>query len=318
MDKFNQKIPFRTDLADESAELTGSVSDVFSKDISVKEHTEHGFTVKQMHILTQKGEKMSGKPIGKYVTVDVGKIWLSDKERFFGACTVISNHIKEFLPKDSKNASCLLCGLGNKNIIADAIGPITAENFIVTSHLESLDKELFDSCGFRKTMCVCPGVLGETGIEGAEIIKGATKCAKADFIIAVDALAARSLSRLATTVQICNTGISPGSGINNARKEISEKTMGVPVISIGVPTVVEVNTLVADVIKTATENTSCGSNVCFSELLEKVSSSAGEGFFVTPKETDHIIKDVSKLIGFSLNIALQDNIGITEIDEFLS
>ena len=135
----------------------------------------------------------------------------------------------------------------------------------------------------------------------------------------MDALASRRLSRLAATVQICNTGISPGSGINNARKELSEATLGVPVIAIGIPTVVEVTTLASDIIKSVAQK-SGEENIknAADDIIRALNADEAQGFFVTPKETDHIIKDTSKLIGYAINLALHKGISYEEIDEFLS
>ncbi len=307
----------RTDLADETEEYLREKCRGELPGIYVKKEKIKGFDVHRMSVLNSEGEKASGKPIGDYVTVNTGKIWLSDKQRFADACSVIADAIREFIPDSS--SSCMLAALGNKNIIADATGPLTAENFIVTRHIKESNPEMFKELSMRETLCICPGVLGNTGIEAAQIIKGASESAGAGFIIAVDSLASRRLSRLATTVQICNTGISPGSGINNARKEISSKTFGIPVIAIGVPTVVEVTTLASDIVRSAAENSNSKIiKTSIYEIIEEISANEGEGFFVTPKETDHIIKDTSKLIGYAINLALHDSITLQEIDEFLS
>jgi len=306
----------RTDLADEKEEFLKERDGENLTGIIVNRKKINGFDVSIMNVLTKEGEEASGKPVGKYVTVDVGKIWMSDKKTFSDACNIISSFIKEFIPE---NGSCMLAALGNKNIIADAIGPLTAENFIVTKHIKDSDSEMFETLNLRETLCISPGVLGNTGIEAAKIIKGAVIESDPSFIIAVDSLASRKLSRLATTVQICNTGITPGSGINNSRKEISENTLGIPVIAIGVPTVVDVTTLASDIIRNAAEKTDDRDiNVSLHRVLDTIALKEAENFFVTPKETDHIIKDTSKLIGYSINMALHDGITLSEIDEFVS
>ena len=307
----------RTDLADEKEEFLKERDGENLTGIIVKRKKMNGFDVSIMNVLNKDGEEASGKPVGKYVTVDVGKIWMSDKKRFSEACNLISSFIKEFIPYN--NGSCMLAALGNKNIIADAIGPLTAENFIVTKHIKDSDKEIFEALNLRETLCISPGVLGNTGIEAAKIIKGAVIESNPSFIIAVDSLASRRLSRLATTVQICDTGITPGSGINNARKEISKSTIGIPVIAIGVPTVVDVTTLASDIVRNVAEKSGDGQvKKSVHQIISEISSADGENFFVTPKETDHIIKDTSKLIGYSLNLALHNGITEAEIDELTS
>ena len=317
MKDFNNLFITRTDLIDEKEEYLREKDSGNIRGILVREENIRGFQVQFMEVTDHHGEEISGKRIGKYITVDVGKIWSQDKKRFCDACFVISELIKSFIP--DKNSSCMLAALGNKNIIADAIGPITAENYIVTSHIKKLRPDMFCELGMRETYCICPGVLGSTGIEAAQIIKGVSEYAKDCFVVAVDSLACRRLSRLATTVQICDTGITPGSGINNARREISQKTLGVPVIAIGVPTVVDVTTLASDIVKSTAERVKNEKYNCSAEkIINEIASMEAENFFVTPKETDHIIKDISKLIGFSLNLALHENLSFDEIDEFLS
>lgn len=306
----------RTDLADEKEEFLKEKNGESLDGITVKRKKINGFDVSEMTVIDKEGEKSSGKPIGKYVTVDIGKIWTSDKKRFSDACGLIASFIKEFIPNEG---SCMLAALGNKNIIADAVGPLTAENFIVTRHIKEAESEIFYALNLRDTLCIIPGVLGNTGMEAAKIIKGAVSESEPSFIIAVDALASRKLSRLATTVQICDTGITPGSGINNSRKEISKNTLGIPVIAIGVPTVVDVTTLASDIVRNTAEKSGDGKmKDTSSRLINEISLDNAENFFVTPKETDHIIKDISKLIGYSINMALHDGITEAEIDELIS
>lgn len=315
--KLHEDFTVRTDLADEKEEFLKERDGKKLAGIAVNRKKSDGFDISIMQILNEEGEKISGKPIGRYVTVDVGKIWMSDKKRFSDACKIISSFIKEFIP--DKKGSCMLAALGNKNIIADAIGPLTAESFIVTKHIKDSEKDIFDALNLRETLCISPGVLGNTGIEAAQIIKGAVMQSNPSFIIAVDSLASRHLSRLATTVQICDTGITPGSGINNARKEISKNTLGIPVIAIGVPTVVDVTTLASDIVKSVADKSTDGKiKNSVGKIINEISSHEAENFFVTPKETDHIIKDTSKLIAYSINMALHDGITEGEIDELIS
>ncbi len=309
----------RTDLADEVCEIVSEKKGKQIKGLISRDENKNGFSCHVLEVIDENGEKASGKPVGRYFTVDIGKIWLSDRETFKRAAFVISEYLRAFIPP--KDKSCLLAALGNKSITADATGPITAENFIVTRHIKSSNPSLFDEFGMRETLCVCPGVSGNTGIEAAEIIKGAVELTKPDFVIAVDSLSSMRLSRLACTVQISNTGISPGSGINNARKEISMRTLGVPVISIGVPTVVDASTLAYDILKETAEKSGMTRKKDDFPVLEKLFSALSSGacdFFVTPKETDRIIKDTSKLIGYAINLALNDNLAFEDIDEFIS
>ncbi len=321
MRDFDLSDSLRTDLAEEAVERFREQNGKDGPGLLSRKTTKNGFDIHFLQVLNQDGEAASGKTVGSYLTLDIGKIWLSDKERFKAAAVTLADCIRSFIPKDlPSDAPCMLAALGNRAIIADAIGPLTADHFIVTRHIKVADPAMFESLGMRETLCVTPGVSGNTGMEAAEIASGASLSAHPGFIVAVDALASRKLSRLATTVQICDTGISPGSGIYNARKAFDRASFGVPVIAIGVPTVVEVTTLAIDVLRTAAARVNSGGfdkNVMH-EIIDKISEQNGESFFVTPKETDHIIQDTAKLIGYALNLALHDGLTFDEIDEFLS
>ena len=319
MREFDPRISQRTDLADEAAEFLRERQQnnpSFSLPL-ITAQNRRGFEIQTLEVNDEKSAESTGKQIGKYITVNIGRIWLSEKDTFRNACEVIAGCIREFIPKDT-GASCLLAALGNRQIMADAIGPIAADNYIVTRHIRTSEPELFKSLGMRETTCIRPGVLGSTGVEAAEIVRAAAQCSDAGFVIAVDALASRRLSRLATTVQICGSGISPGSGIYNERMEISEKTLGIPVIAIGVPTVVEVPTLAMDILNSAASKAGFDPQSVFPETIREKSLEDWQGFFVTPKETDHIIKDTAKLIGYAINLALHESLDFDEIDEFLS
>lgn len=311
MKDFSTKYTVRTDLADEAREYWREKNGSEPDGLDYSSKQINGVKVDTLLVKDKNGEKMTGKPCGRYVTVDIGKIWSSDSKTFDNACHAVADAVRSFIPDDG---SCMLAALGNRNIIADATGPCTAENFIVTRHIRQSDEELFKSFDLRETICITPGVLGSTGVEAAEIIRGAVKSTSPSFVIAVDSLASRKLSRLATTVQICDTGISPGSGINNTRKALTSKTLGVPVIAIGIPTVVEATTLALDIISDAVEKSGDSSLKNVGEMLSENPS----GFFVTPKDTDHIIKDTSKLVGYAINLALHNDLTMEEIDEFLS
>lgn len=318
MRDFDLDFPQRTDLADEAAERFREKSGRDSPGICARREKRHGFDIHILDVLDERGEAASGKSVGRYLTLDVGRIWTEEKKRFHEACETFAYCVRTFLPRGTgHDAPCMLAALGNRAIIADAIGPITADHFIVTRHIRESNPEMFASLEMRETLCLCPGVLGNTGVEAAEIIGGTAASAKPGFVIAVDALASRKLSRLATTIQICDTGISPGSGIYNTRKALNRATLGVPVIAIGVPTVVEATTLAVDILRTAAEAGQLD-KAAVGEIIGRISEQNEEGFFVTPKETDHIIKDAAKLIGYGLNLALHDNLSFDDIDEFLS
>ncbi len=261
----------RTDLAVECYEESKKT------EISgVKVVDENGVTT--VSVLNENGEKEIGKPVGTYITVDVPS-FVNDTDIFDGRLKKISGILKNLLPAECDNI--LVAGLGNMDITADALGPKTNSYVLATRHISS---DLRREMGFenlKSVSTVRTGVLGETGIESAEIIKGIVNVINPSCVIAVDALASSSAERLGTTVQLSDTGIFPGSGVGNHRFEISEKTLGVPVVSIGIPTVVSTG-----VIKGANDNS----------------------MFVTPREIDKVTEQGAKLIGMSINVCLQSDI----------
>lgn len=315
----------RTDIAEESVEHFRRQNGTDLPGLASKSFTEDGFSVRLLHVSDARGEAASGKPRGRYLTMDIGRIWTADKARFRAAARVFAKCIRSFLPKElPRDAPCMLVSLGNRAIIADAVGPLAAAHFIVTRHILRADPELFRSLGMRETTCLVPDVSGNTGLEAAEIARGAAENARPGFIVAVDALACRRLSRLCTTLQLSDTGLSPGAGLYNKRQSFDRAVFGCPVLAIGVPTVVEVPTLALDVLQTALERagmpeTDSKTSERLLDALEKtLRTQDGDGYFVTPGETDHIVKDVSKLIGYALNLALHDGLAFDDIDEFLS
>ncbi len=310
MREFNTKYAIRTDLASE----TLSFADKKDTLDGVISHTkiQDGIEIQQIEITNANGEKLCGKPKGTYITIETGQIWNASKEQFDKTANVIADVLRELFPKEG---ACLLCGMGNSELTADALGPMTAKNFIVTRHIKISDREMFDSLQLRETLCIIPGVTAKTGFEAAGSIKGVSDAFSPDFAVVVDALASRKLSRLGTTVQICSTGISPGAGVGNRRQAINSELLGIPVFAIGIPTMVEAQTLALDILQDAVQSSGDTSKLHDAEQLLSQNPSA---FFVTPKDTDHIIKDTSKLLGYALNLALHKNLTVSECDEFLS
>lgn len=199
--------------------------------------------------ITKEGEKVIGKKTGYYLTLEVQGIRQHDTVLQQKVGEVFANEFSEFLKQLNipKDASCLIVGLGNWNVTPDALGPMVCENIIVTRHLFQLQPENVEE-GYRPVSAIAPGVMGLTGIETSDIIFGVAEKSKPDFIIAIDALASRSIERVNATIQISDTGIHPGSGVGNKRKELSKETLGVPVIAIGVPTVVDAVSITSDTI----------------------------------------------------------------------
>lgn len=275
----------RTDLALECREM-------FAEEISGVESTSHdsdGIKVTHVNITTDEGANRIGKPIGSYITIEIDNMFYDDDEVKQRGEKAVSDELKKLLTKQNTD-SVLVVGLGNQYITPDSIGPKTVGKVTVTRHITSA-AQLGFNFDIRPVSAVAPGVLGITGIETGEIVKGVVEHVKPTLVIAVDALAARKISRLGTTVQLSDTGISPGSGVGNNRKELTEKTLGVPVIAIGVPMVVDATTLAMDIVRDRTQ--------IKNELLDD-----GRGMILTPNDVDAISNIASDIISGGINTAL--------------
>ncbi|MCH5169699.1 MAG: GPR endopeptidase [Oscillospiraceae bacterium] len=279
---------YRTDLALERQEILEKSE---QEGIKVTHWRKENAFVTEIEILNSAGEKSVGKPIGKYITVDLPE-FSHESELLDGRLTALSSIIRDLLPKE--NGSVLVAGLGNENITPDALGPMCAGKIFATRHIKDEMKKDLDIENIRSVASVSTGVLGQTGIETAEYIKSVADIVKPVAIITVDALAARRLSRLGKTVQISNTGIIPGSGVGNARARIDESTMSVPVVSIGVPTVVDGITLINDLTDRRID-------------AEKIPSDLKETM-VTPGDIDTVIERAANLLALAINCALQTEI----------
>lgn len=279
---------FRTDLALERHEM-------LEKDVveGVRYETKQkdDATITLVEVLDEFGEKQVGKPKGKYYTVDVPE-FSHETELLDGRLKALTEVITDMLPKGEN--SVLVVGIGNDNITPDALGPLCAEQIFSTRHLRNEFASELGLPEFNPVASISTGVLGQTGIETAEYIKGIVDLIKPKTVIAIDALASRRLSRLGKTVQLSDTGISPGAGVGNNRARIDENTLGVPVIAIGIPTVVDGKTLVYDLIEDDSN-------------MDNISKEA-EAVMVTPRDIDMIIKRASRLLALSINCALQPHI----------
>ncbi len=296
----------RTDLALEVHELHGSDSGIV-----VKEETKSGITVTTATVAKGRGEQNAGKPAGEYITLEIGNLWQNDKNIFSQTANALASELLRLLPQGE--GTVLVAGLGNEDITPDSLGPRVVHELLVTRHIERIDPNLFANVGFGSVAAIAAGVLGQTGIESAEIIKSVCDTVKPKCVIAVDSLASRRLSRLATTVQLSNGGIAPGSGVSNKRRAISFDLLGVPVISVGVPTVVDAATLAVDIL----EEHAGKQDDSFAELVTRVLEGGGREMFVTPKENDVIAKNLSKLLAGAINIALH-GMTLEEISDFIS
>ncbi|MBO7739823.1 MAG: GPR endopeptidase, partial [Oscillospiraceae bacterium] len=240
----------RTDLASEAHELWRREAEETSELAGVRARTarEKGFEIETVDVLDEAGEAALGKPKGTYISMELTPMLGREEGAFNRAAELLAEKLKGLLRLE-KGESVLVCGLGKSAITADIIGPAAAKNTLATRHLTERMPEEFSA--FRPVAVVEAGVLGTTGIESAEIVEAVVKKVRPAAVIAVDALAARRMARICRTVQLSDTGIVPGSGVGNARRELSRKTLGVPVIAIGVPTVVDAGTLAADLMEQA-------------------------------------------------------------------
>ena len=280
----------RTDLAVEARESCGS-----SEGIESVEERHGDVTVSRITVLDERGEKAIGKPRGSYVTVEVPP--MTDRafavdERY----EAVSEELARLLPD---KGLVLVVGLGNSSITPDALGPRTASQVLATRHIADELRRTANFDALRPAAVIAPGVLGQTGLEVVELLKSLCASLKPAAVIAVDAMASRRLARLGCTVQISDAGISPGAGVGNDRPAIDRAALGIPVLSIGVPTVVEATTLAYDLGADSGE-------------IEKTSP-RGAGMIVTPREIDLLISRASRLIALSVNHALHPTLDPVEL-----
>lgn len=269
--------------------------------IECTEQSESGITVTRLWVKNSAGSEKIGKPVGHYLTADIGQLWHEGTGARENARAVIANLIRETIETAAgenvlREGCILLAGLGNRAVTADALGPRCVDEATVTRHIKAQDPALFRRLGSSELAALAPGVIGQTGIETAEFVRGACRGVNAALVIAVDALAARSTARLGTTVQICDAGISPGSGIGNRRAEISRASLGTPVVAIGVPTVVSAATLVLDTLEQA------GSDSISPELEEALREQ--RDFYVSLRESDEAVTVLASLISGALSDVL--------------
>lgn len=297
----------RTDLALEAKELfeqsTGKQTEI--EGVQAREINKNGVNVTTVKVLNEHGAHTLGKPVGCYVTISFEQSFFNDSDELRRGAAVLKDELIKLVDL-KENACVLVAGLGNNAVTPDALGPQTVKNTVVTRHLSGELSELFGD--YRPVAALETGVLGTTGIESAQMLKAVADRIKPDCVIVVDALATCRLFRICSTVQISNTGIIPGSGVGNSRAAINEETIGVPIIAIGVPTVVDVGTLCADIM----EQAGFGKQEP-EELLKH-----GYGMIVTPRDIDAKIKTMARLISTGINLALHSGMELKDIDWFLN
>ncbi len=320
MDYFNR----RTDLALEAHEINAEKGQ--ADGVIVNESEVDGVKVTVAEVKPGEGERLTGKPAGVYTTIDIGKVWQYDSERFNQTATVLSGEINKLMPQERPEDKCVLvAGLGNMEITPDSIGPRVVSKVIVTRHIRVLNRELYDKVGFGNLAAVSPGVLGQTGIESAEIVKSVVDKIQPLCVILVDSLSSRKLSRLATTVQLCDTGLRPGTGVANNRAELNSQSLGVPVVSIGIPTVVDAATLAYDLLEELVNGTDIKQNVTctnfdqmYEQIIERLMAGSGRSMYISPKESDVIARETARLVSTAINLSLHKGIDVRDMGEYIS
>ena len=292
---------FRTDLAVEAIENQKTAAAL--PHVRQSDRTLEGFAVHEVRILSEDAAREIGKPQGRYLTFELDALIRREEDAFPRACKALSTLLRELLPHPN-DGPVLIAGLGNRMITPDAIGPQTADHVIATRHLVAQSPAIF--ADWRPVSALAPGVLGQTGVETGEVICGVLDRVRPAAVIAVDALAAGRLSRLLRTVQLADTGITPGAGVGNARAALNEETLGVPVIAVGVPTVVDGATLAHEI------SSQLGQPAC--EALDDLS----QPVMITTRDIDREVADISRMIGYAVNMALHPHLSVADIDLYLS
>lgn len=320
----------RTDLALEAKEFHESKSKESIPGVRVDTDGDKDIKITRVRIEDETGARLMGKPVGNYITIEVPRLKEKDIDLMEDVSRTLAKEIISLVKLDDKSV-ILVVGLGNWNITPDSLGPKVIEKIMVTRHMtEFLPDQIDDSV--RSVCALSPGVLGITGIETSEIILGVVNRVKPDLVIAIDALASRKLERVNTTIQIADTGINPGSGVGNNRKELNQKSMGVPVIAIGVPTVVDAATMANDTIDLVIDNLikQAQKEKSFYEMLKNINREEKMtlinevlaphmgSLMVTPKEIDGFIEDISDVIADGLNISLHPGIHMDDVHRFIN
>ena len=290
INSYMERFQIRTDLALEARESVGegaeSIHGVRMEEYTIPTSEIH---VTKVMIESKNGARMIGKPMGTYITLEAPNLLEPDEDYHAEVSREIAKHVKSLIPGIRHEKSILVVGLGNRDVTADALGPRSVDNLLITRHvMEQFGPAAYDKDKMHKISAIVPGVMARTGMEACEIVRGIVEQTKPDVIVAIDALAARSTKRLNRTIQITNTGIHPGSGVGNHRNALTEESLSLPVIAIGIPTVVDAASIVNDVLE-----------------KNQLPLFTGElaNFYVTGKDIDEIIKKLSFTISEALNQA---------------
>lgn len=319
----------RTDLALEVRELYQEEKQQEIPGVAVDQEELENITVTRVEILDERGAEAMGKSKGKYITLECVALRRADPDLKDEVSKILAKELRKLISLD-KPLKVLVVGLGNIDVTPDALGPKVVSKLFVTRHLFKFYNKDSDEA-LAELSAIAPGVMGTTGIETGEIIQGIVNNVKPDLVVAVDALASRKMERVNTTIQLSTSGIHPGSGVGNKRQALDEKNLGVPVIAIGVPTVVDAATLTNDtiqlVIKAFSKQAKVGSQF-YNMLLElkdeekyhmikEVLEPYSANVMVTPKEVDDIILNLSQIIANAINIALHPGIDLKDVNRYL-
>ena len=310
------KINFRTDLALERRDIfkkSNNLDEIDGIDAEEKVIDEN-LKVSKVKITNSNGEQAIGKPIGNYITIDIKNLKIADEEEIQKSAEILSNELKLIINKhiDYKD-DILIAGLGNLHVTPDSLGPKVVSDIDITRHIIKYMPQYIDE-NARPVSAISPGVLGTTGIETLEVLEGVIDKIKPKMLIVIDALASRSIERISSTIQLSDTGIVPGAGVGNTRKELSKKTLGIPVIAIGIPTVVESAVLVNDCLDLFIEKLQekAKSNEYLNNLKEQDNyeeikealNPYDYNMIVTPKEIDELIKNMASIVARGINLSV--------------
>ena len=310
-------INFRTDLASERRDIFKKANNIENEIQGIeseKEEINENLKIERVKITTEEGEKAIGKPKGNYITIDVNNLKIAQEDEISKASEVLANELKKIVDLHTdKQGSTLVVGLGNIYVTPDSLGPKVINEIEVTRHVIKYLPQYGEE-GKREISAISPGVLGTTGIETVEILKGIVDNIHPKLVIVIDALASRSIERISSTIQISDTGIVPGAGIGNTRAEISQRTLNIPVIAIGIPTVVETAVLVNDCLDLFIEKlqNEAKSNDSLNKIKEEDNYEEIKealvpndyNLIVTPKEIDDLIENMKDIVAGGINSSL--------------
>ncbi len=291
----------RTDLAVEARETVQKPDeDIRGVRVEEEKDTENEIYTTRVIIETKNGAKIMGKPIGTYITLEAPRMAAADEDYHREISEKVADQIRELLPDEKEELSVLVVGLGNRDVTADALGPNAADQLHITRHVvREFGKAAYNKNKMHMISAIVPGVMAKTGMETCEIIRGVVEQTSPDVVIAIDALAARSTKRLNRTIQITDTGVQPGSGVGNHRHALTEETLGIPVIGIGIPTVVDAGTIVGDAVEQVERE------MLFCSDTHTLKMAELQNMYVTTKDIDDVVNRLSYTVSEAINIALE-------------